>query len=286
MSCDLKVTNESACSWEKISAWLAWLSLNRLITGTNVKLVTVIEATGVRFVLLQVYVGVPRDEGAGEKEREDAIKAVDEACDESQQLRVRQETARIVGKYSFVPVCIFFDSENGSLYVFWETAHLPLPQANIFLRSMCVCRGGGDRWAVSQKRMMIQNEKINGRWLMTPLHFASHNDNSDHASIVKSKYFVLFKWSWSAVSVYSNFVRGAGSGLCRIAPWNCFGDEFWPSLLHNFVTANERGASPKQSHNSIRDNIDPGSSSQASLKMANSRNTVSVDSDIRFCFHL
>ena len=37
------------------------------------------------------------------------------------------------------------------------------------------------------------SEKLNGRWLMTPLHFASHNDNSDHASIVKSKYFVLFK---------------------------------------------------------------------------------------------
>ena len=107
-----------------------------------------------------MYVGVPRDEGAGEKEREDAIKAVDEACDESQQLRVRQETARIVTKYSFVTVCIFFDSENGSLYVFWETAYLPLPQANIFLRSMCVCREVGGRWAVSQKRMMIQNEKI------------------------------------------------------------------------------------------------------------------------------
>ena len=79
-------------------------SLNRLISGADIKLVTAIEATGVRFVLLQVYVGVPRDEGAGEKEREDAIKAVDEACDESQQLRVRQETARIVRKYSFVPV--------------------------------------------------------------------------------------------------------------------------------------------------------------------------------------
>ena len=52
--------------------------------------------------------GVPRDKGAGEKEREDAIRAVDEACDESQQLRVRQETARIVRKYSFVPVCFFF----------------------------------------------------------------------------------------------------------------------------------------------------------------------------------
>ena len=60
--------------------------------------------------------GVPRDEGAGEKEREDAIKAVDEACDESQQLRVRQETARIVRKYYFVPVCTFSHGEKGSLY--------------------------------------------------------------------------------------------------------------------------------------------------------------------------
>ena len=69
--------------------------------------------------------GVPRDEGAGEKEREDAIKAVDEACDESQQLRVRQETARIVRKYCFVPVCIFSIAKMDH-YTF-ETAHLPLP---------------------------------------------------------------------------------------------------------------------------------------------------------------
>ena len=94
----------------------------------NVKLISAIEATGVRFVLLQVYVGVPRDEGAGEKEREDAIKAVDEACDESQQLRVRQETARIVRKYSFVPVCIFFDSENGSLHVSGKLPTYPSPK--------------------------------------------------------------------------------------------------------------------------------------------------------------
>ena len=72
--------------------------------------------------------GVPRDKGAGEKEREDAIRAVDEACDESQQLRVRQETARIVRKYSFVPVCIFFYSENGSLYVSWKLPTYPSPK--------------------------------------------------------------------------------------------------------------------------------------------------------------
>ncbi|XP_078359061.1 uncharacterized protein LOC144643626 isoform X2 [Oculina patagonica] len=46
-------------------------------------------------VNIMVYVGVPKDQGAGDKEREDAIKAVDEACDESQRKRVRQETARI-----------------------------------------------------------------------------------------------------------------------------------------------------------------------------------------------
>lgn len=46
-------------------------------------------------VNVMVYVGVPKDQGAGEKERDDAIKAVDEACDESQRTRVRQETARI-----------------------------------------------------------------------------------------------------------------------------------------------------------------------------------------------
>jgi len=46
-------------------------------------------------VNVMVYVGVPRDQGAGEKERDDAIRAVDEACDESQRVRVRQETTRI-----------------------------------------------------------------------------------------------------------------------------------------------------------------------------------------------
>lgn len=46
-------------------------------------------------VNIMVYVGVPKDQGAGDKERQDAIKAVDEACDESQRTRVRQETARI-----------------------------------------------------------------------------------------------------------------------------------------------------------------------------------------------
>ena len=28
---------------------------------------------------------------------------------------------------------------------------------------------------------------------MTPLHFARHSDNFDHASMLKSKYFVLLK---------------------------------------------------------------------------------------------
>ncbi|KAK3723792.1 hypothetical protein QZH41_007105 [Actinostola sp. cb2023] len=49
-------------------------------------------------VNIMVYVGVPRDEGAGERERTAAIKAVDIACDEIQQQRVRRETARIVAR--------------------------------------------------------------------------------------------------------------------------------------------------------------------------------------------
>ena len=113
-----------------------------------------------------MYVGVPRDEGAGEKEREDAIKAVDEACDESQQLRVRQETARIVRKYSFVPVWIsFFHRENGSLYVSGKLPTYPSPKPT-FLWEVSVCVGGGGgwggkgaNWAFSQKRMMTQIEK-------------------------------------------------------------------------------------------------------------------------------
>ncbi|EDO40345.1 predicted protein [Nematostella vectensis] len=46
-------------------------------------------------VNVMVYVGVPRDEGAGEREKRDAIKAVDSACDKIQQQRVRRDTARI-----------------------------------------------------------------------------------------------------------------------------------------------------------------------------------------------